>query len=398
MRILHILPSIDPASGGPVEGLRQICSIYRMGGHEVEVASMDPPELVSKLEFPVTAFGLGSGERSGNGRYGYSPRAVPWLKTNLARFDLVVINAIWQYNAVAAYRALAGSGIPYAVFTHGMLDPYFKQRFPLKHLKKVVYWHLFLRRMLRDARGVMFTCEEEKLLARQSFRPYQVREQVIPYGTFGPDCELSEASEEFMTRWPQLRGKRLAITMGRIHPKKATDVLIEAFAATLARDPAWQLVIAGPDQVGWRKELEVIAERLGIGDRITWTGMLKGSRKWGAFAAAEVFVLPSHQENFGIVVAEALACGLPVILSKRVNIWREIENCGAGVIDEDTVEGTVASLRHWVELTSAEIAGMRVQAKQCFEANFNFERTSKRVLEIIEGMAVRGRDAEQELK
>ena len=383
MRILHVIPSIDPAIGGPVEGLRQLCSIYRIGGHEVDVASMDLPEFAQKCEFPAKVFGLGPGR----GTYGYTRHAVPWLKANLARYNVVIINGVWQYNTVAAYKALAGSGIPYAVFTHGMLDPYFKKRYPLKHLKKTLYWHSILRRILHDASAVLFTCEEEKLLARQSFSQYQVREAVIPYGTFGPDCDTAAAAEEFLVRWPHLRGKRLAISLGRIHPKKATDVLIQAFAGTLASDPAWHLVIAGPDQIGWQKELEALAVNLGIADRITWTGMLKGTLKWGAFTSSEVFVLPSHQENYGIVVAEAMACGLPVILSNKVNIWREITVYWAGLICEDTIEGTKASLSRWSELTSEEIAGVRDRSKKCFDELFNFKVTSKKVLDTIERVA-----------
>jgi len=299
----------------------------------------------------------------------------------------VFINCIWQYNAVAAYLGLRGTGIPYAVFTHGMLDPYFKHRFPLKHVKKTIYWHLILRRILHDANMVLFTCEDEKVLARQSFSRYSVHEMVVPYGTFGPDCDAAAAAEEFLARWPHLRGKRLAISMGRIHPKKAVDVLIEAFARTLANDPAWNLVIAGPDEIGWRKELEALALRLGIADRITWTGMLRDTLKCGALSASEVFVLPSHQENFGIVVAEALACGLPVILSNKVNIWREIVSYWAGLVGPDTVEGTAASLTRWSQLNAGEIAAARLRSRKCFDELFNFSVTSRKVLENVEHVA-----------
>ncbi len=383
MRILHFIPSIDPATGGPAEGLRQRCAIYRSSGHEVEVASLDSPEFVRQCGFPCTAVGLGPGR----GVYAYSRSALPWLKANLSRFDVVFVDGVWNYNTLAAWRALAGTGIPWAVFTHGMLDPYFKRRFPLKHLKKTLYWHLILRRVLRDATEVLFTCEEERVLARQSFAPYSVREVVVPYGTFGPECDTAAASEEFLARWPELRGKRLAISLGRIHPKKATDVLIEAFAATLGKDAAWQLAIIGPDQTGWRKELEALAERLGIAQRIRWTGSLEGTLKWGAFAASEVFVLPSHQENFGIVVAEALACSLPAIVSDKVNIWREVVDSGAGFVGEDTIEGTAASLRRWAALSAEEIAAMRIRARKCFEDEFDFNRTSRRAMEDVERLA-----------
>jgi glycosyltransferase involved in cell wall biosynthesis len=383
MRILHFIASIDSATGGPVEGLRQRCTIYRAGGHEFEIATLDSPEFVETCDFPAKLIGLGPGR----GTYAYSPRAVPWLKENLARFDVVFVNGVWNYNTLAAHRALAGTDIPWAIFTHGMLDPYFKKQYPLKHLKKALYWHTRLSKVFRDANAVLFTCEEEKILARQSFSRYKVREAVVPYGTFGPDCDTVAAREEFLARWPELRGKRLAISLGRIHPKKGTDILIEAFAATLAKDPAWQLVIVGPDKVGWQKELEALAQQLGVSDRITWTGSLSGTPKWGAFLASEVFVIPSHQENFGIVVAEAMACSLPVIVSNKVNIWREIVAHDAGFVGEDTMEGTAASFRRWSALTAQEIAALRIRAKTCFEQEFDFSHTSKRVLENVEELA-----------
>jgi glycosyltransferase involved in cell wall biosynthesis len=383
MRILHFIASIDSATGGPVEGLRQRCAIYRAGGHQVEIASLDAPEFVETCDLPAKLVGLGPGR----GTYAYTPNAVPWLKANLSRFDVVFVNGVWNYNTLAAHRALAGTDTPWAIFTHGMLDPYFKKRYPLKHLKKALYWHTMLAKVFRDANAVQFTCEEEKILARQSFSRYNVREEVVPYGTFGPNCDTAAAREEFLTRWPELRGKRLAISLGRIHPKKATDILIEAFAGTLAKDPAWHLVIVGPDQIGWQKELEALAEKLGIASRITWTGSLAGIPKWGAFSASEVFVLPSHQENFGIVVAEAMACSLPVIVSNKVNIWREIAAHEAGFVGEDTMEGTTASLRRWSALTAEEIAAFRMRSKMCFENEFDFGHTSKKVLENVEQLA-----------
>jgi glycosyltransferase involved in cell wall biosynthesis len=387
MKILHVIPSVNSAGGGPVEGLRQLCHVYRMGGHEVDVASLDSPELVGRYGFPAQVFPLGPGL----GVYGYTTRAAKWFKENLERYDVVFIDSIWQYNTLATYRALKGTAIPYAVFTHGMLDPYFKKRYPLRHIKKLIYWRMFLQRILCNAAAVLFTCEEEKILARQSFPGYQVLETVVPFGTFGPECDTLMAGEEFLTQWPILRGKRMAISVGRIHPKKGTDILIEAFATTLARDPTWHLVIAGPDQAGLQKRLEALAVRLGIADRITWTGMLTGIVKWGALAASEVFVLPSHQENFGMVVAEAMACSLPVILSNKVNIWREVKNRGAGLICEDTVAGTRDCLALWHSLSVDEIAALRIRSKQCFDESFNYDVTFQRVLEIVEYVAHQAR-------
>jgi glycosyltransferase involved in cell wall biosynthesis len=380
MKILHVIPSIDPASGGPAEGLRQLCPVYVQGGHEVDVASLDSPEAILSYDFPARVFALGPGW----GVFGYSRHAKKWLRDNIAGYDVVFVDGVWQYNTLAAYDAVQKTDIPYAIFTHGMLDPYFKKRFPFKHIKKSIYWRLFLERILRNASAVLFTSEEEKILARQSFPRFRAREIVVPFGIRRPVCDTADAAEEFLTQWPVLRGKRVAISMGRIHPKKGTDILIEAFARTLAVDPMWRLVIAGPDSVGLRRDLEVLANSLGIGDRITWTGMLRGAVKWGALAAAEVFVMPSHQENFGIVIAEAMASNLPVILSDKVNIWREVERYRAGLVCEDSVGRTAECLARWQALTGKEITAFRLRSRQCFEELFNYDVTEKMVLEIVD--------------
>jgi len=187
-------------------------------------------------------------------------------------------------------------------------------------------------RVLRDARAVLFTCEEECRLARDSFWLYRCNEVVVNYGTSRPKGDPDAQRREFFLHYPELQGKKLVLFMGRVHPKKGCDLLIEAFAKVLGPRPEWHLVIAGPDQVGWQKNLNDRAVHLGMVSRVTWAGMVNGAMKWGMLRAAEVFLLPSHQENFGIAVAEALAAGAPALISNKVNIWREILADGAGMV------------------------------------------------------------------
>ncbi len=187
----------------------------------------------------------------------------------------------------------------------------------------------------------------------------------------------------FFARYPDLRDKRLALFLGRIHPKKACDVLIEAFAAVLGKNPEWHLVISGPDQVGWQQKLMALARERKIADSITWTGLIKGDVKYGALKAAEVFVLPSHQENFGIVVAEALACGTPVLTSKKVNIWREVEQDKAGIVASDDFEGTCYLLRTWLALQNEEKQRMKERAVQCFRNRFEIKKSAESIVAAI---------------
>jgi glycosyltransferase involved in cell wall biosynthesis len=261
-----------------------------------------------------------------------------------------------------------------------MLDPWFKTEYPLKHLKKSFYWPFGDYRVLRDADAVFFTSVEEKVRAAQSFSLYSAKGIVVAYGTSGPPCDLQEQRSEVHRRFPDLARKRVALFLGRIHPKKGCDILIKAFAQTLARDPAWHLVLAGPDQVGLKSKLLALANSFGIEDRVTWTGSVSGELKWGLFGVAEVFVLPSHQENFGIAVAESLACGVPALLSKRVNIWQEVEEDGAGYAAEDSLEGTAALLTRWHRLSASKRDIARTHARKCFEKRFEIRRASQDIL------------------
>ena len=361
------------------EAARQTSLVLARMGHHVEVASADAPDAPWLPDLGLTVHALGPG-RSG---YCYAPRVLPWLRGNAARFDAVIVNGLWQHPGFAVWQALRGAPTPYFVYPHGMLDPWFKRTYPLKHLKKSLYWPWGEYRVLRDAEAVLFTCEEEKLLAAQSFRPYQVNGVIAPLGIEGVVGNAAVQREAFISHFPELRGKRLILFLGRIHVKKGCDLLIEAFAQVAVDDPDLHLVMAGPDKVGRQAALEARVSALGIAGRVSWPGMLTGDLKWGAFRAAEAFALPSHQENFGIVVAEALSCGLPVLISNKVNIWREIAGDEAGIVCEDTLEDTHHSLRRWLDMTAVEKVEMGRSAKQCFRERFDIRKAADNLLTIL---------------
>lgn len=158
--------------------------------------------------------------------------------------------------------------------------------------------------------------------------------------------------------------------LGRIHEVKGCDLLIEAFARVAGRERGLHLVMAGPDQNGLRRRLQAQARSRGLTDRITWTGMLSGEQKWGAYRTADVFILPSHSENFGRAIVEALSCGVPVLTTDKVNIWADIVQAGAGMVDCDTASGTVALLHRWLNLSRDEADCMRSRARALFERDY----------------------------
>ncbi|MCA1658042.1 MAG: glycosyltransferase [Verrucomicrobiaceae bacterium] len=384
MKILQLVQTLDPSTGGVASAVLATSEALAARGHATEVAALDEPSTpwVTGAGLPVHA--LGRGVKS----YGYAQTLLPWLRQHGKNFDRVIVNGLWQYHSFAAWRAFSGTDTPYFVFPHGMLDPWFKRTYPLKHIKKLLYWPWAEYRVLRDAAAVLFTSEEERRLARESFALYRCREVVVNYGTTPPPPDLENARADFFSAFPELRERRLLLFLGRLHEKKGCDLLIEAFAALRNASGAARslhLVMAGPaaDEQYLARLKRLTATVTKDDGSITFPGMLTGRLKWGAFSAADAFVLPSHQENFGIAVAEALACGTPVLISNKVNIWREIETDGVGFVENDDLAGTTALLKRWVATSPDVWAAMREKAKESFARRFEIERATDSLLKVL---------------
>jgi len=375
MNILRVIATVDPRSGGPIEGLKLSTKVLQEFGHSSEVVTTDRLNTVSAIN-DVAVHKLGHI----GPRYGYTPKLKRWIAANHQRFDVAVVHGLWNHASIGGWQGLRGVGLPYVVFTHGMMDPWFKDQYPLKHAAKQAFWWLWQGKVLRDSQEVLFTSLEEKKLARGVFSGYSYKERVVSYGAAEPPAALELQVGAFHEAVPSLAGRPFILFLSRVHEKKGCDLLVSAFAQIADRFPNIDLVIAGPDQDGLKDTLQKLATEQGIAQRVHWPGMLLGDAKWGAFRSAEAFILPSHQENFGIVVAEALACGTPALITNKVNIWREVKVSGAGIVAPDTVDGVCELLRSWLEMTGDQKHDMRLRARACFESSFHV-RTAANDLE-----------------
>ena len=390
IRVLHVIGSVDPRTGGPIEGVFSSAEVWSRHGHCLHVLSLDAPDSpwVATARAPTTGLGFsGAVSRALKWapwtRYGYTPHLVRWLRANAETYDAIVVNGLWNYASFGAWRALRQGPTPYYVFTNGMLDPWFNTAYPVKTFFKRIYWRLIQHRVLRDAAGVCFTAKEERQLARTSFAPYAAREFVFGYGARDIEGDADAQRAAFFQKTPRAQGRRFALFLGRIHEKKGIDLLIDAFARWASVYPDVDLVVAGPDQRGLASRLQAQAAELGVAGRIHWPGMLTGDAKYGAFRAADVFVLPSHQENFGIAVAESMAAATPVLITDKVNIWREIEAAGAGVVVADTRAGVGEGLRTMLGLSEHERKGMSDAARRCFLEHYNFEKNAMDLVVLL---------------
>jgi glycosyltransferase involved in cell wall biosynthesis len=374
MRLLHVIATTDQESGGPIEALVRISEVLIRDGHEVAVVSLEDADDVATRGFPFPVVGLGRGTR----KYSYNSRLTTWLHDNSRSFDAIVLHGLWNYSSLGAWRALRNGPAPYFIFAHGMMDPWFKEQYPLKHMLKQIYWTAAEGRVLRDAKAVLFTCEEERLRAAGAFKGHSYRERVVLFGTADPDGNAEAEIAAFNAAFPALQNRKYLLFLSRIHPKKGCDLLLQAFGDLVRELPEdLDLVIAGPDQVGWSTELRAVGDRLGISNRLHWPGMLKGDVKWGAFRNAEALMLPSHQENFGFVVAEAMACSTAVLISNKVNIWREVSEVHAGFVEPDTLEGTRNLIKRFQALSAQDRQRMSQNARNGFLKYFDVQVTAR---------------------
>jgi glycosyltransferase involved in cell wall biosynthesis len=362
---------MDPATGGPVEYLKQLAAVHTRLGVQVGIVTLDRNEPGWIREVAASVIECGPGR----GTYGFDPLLEAKLTELAGSYETMVVHGLWQFHGRCASRVAAKVGVPYYVFPHGMLDPWFRKSYPIKHLKKQLYWILAERQVLAQARAVLFTTEREARLAETTFLPkgsYQRR--IITLGVPQAPSNTGALRDAFMQKFPHLRSRPFLLFLGRLHPKKGCDFLVKAFSELR---PSIDLVLAGP---GASPAYTAELKRLAAGLPITFTDLIEGEVKAGALACAEALILPSHQENFGLVVAEALSFGTPVLLSEQVNISEEVKSFGAGFVEPDTLAGTRRLIERWLEHRDP---AMRVAALSCFQQRFNIEQSAQKLLEII---------------
>jgi len=290
----------------------------------------------------------------------------------------IIAHGLWQWPSYQAYRNYKQNGLSYLLFPHGMLDPWFKKTYWIKHLKKQVYWWLREFKSFSHANAICFTTDEECVLARNTFFPYRCNEVVTGLGVKSPPSDLKKHHNTFLSKFPELKNKRCLLYMGRFHPKKGVDLLIKLFLKNKKQDE--MLVLAGPNNNpdSYLRNLQNLSEK--GSNNIVWTGMLKDDLKWGALSHSDALILPSHQENYGMVVAEALSVGKPVYLTNKVNLWNEVVNAGAGFVANDDIDGINNLLEKWF---AGEHKEMTENAHYCFNEKLHIRKTVENICKIF---------------
>lgn len=394
--MLRVITSMNPEQGGPCQGIRNSVPQLQTLGVQTDVVCMDDPNsrYLKSEKFTIHAVGTSKGP------WAYNPALYTWLLEHVSEYDVVIVHGLWQYHGFCVNKVFKNlksqkaSSIPkLCIMPHGMLDPYF-QKAPerkLKAIRNFIYWKLIESSVINHADALLFTCEEELLLAKQSFSPYKPqRELNVSYGVKMPPEYSVSMKNAFLSVCSQVSQKPFLLFLSRIHQKKGVDMLLHAYESVYTKfinsnAQVPMLVIAGPgmDSEYGKSLLSIVNTSKFLQDNVVFTGMLQGDAKWGALYACNAFILPSHQENFGIAVVEAMACSKAVLISDKVNIFREIVGDNAGLVAENTFEGTHDLLNKWNTLNESEQTNMGNNAKQSYLAHFTIESASKQFLERI---------------
>jgi glycosyltransferase involved in cell wall biosynthesis len=398
MKLLHITASMDPKLGGVAQALKTI--VKGLNAHpnvQNEVVSFDDPDAVFIRENPDQIHALGLGK----GPWFYNPAYLNWSIQNLHRFDAVILHGLWNYQGYGFIKALkqlksksvakadASFSTKFFVMPHGMLDPYFQKASgrKLKAVRNWLYWKLIERNVINLADGLLFTCEAELMLASKTFTPYHpAKEIVVGLGVEEPPVYTDVMREAFLNKCPGLKDQPYLLFISRIHEKKGTDLLVDAYIDIQESDKSsFQLVVAGPGlETPYGQKIKSSALKVKQKENpVLFPDMLTGNAKWGAFFGCAAFVLPSHQENFGIAVVEALACGKPVLISDQVNIWTEIAASKAGIIAADTASGTLELLESWNKLSNEQKTEMGENARLCYEKHFAVSPAANQFLKAV---------------
>jgi glycosyltransferase involved in cell wall biosynthesis len=368
---------MNPKAGGVSQGIRNLNSYIVSDAVEVEVVCMDDEALEYQLNDNFIIHKIGKGKTS----FQYNPKLHSWLEEHIGKYDCVVVHGIWQYHNYAVYQVIQkrkSNNQPtpkVVIMAHGMLDPYFQKATTRKWkaLRNEIVWRLTEKPAINAADALFFTCEEELLLARTTFKGYHPKKEInVGFGIQKPPVFTKEMKTAFEQLCPEIKAKKYWLFISRIDAKKGIAVLIDAYnQLTAANHVVPELVIAGPVDSDYAQQM---IKKANANPQIHFPGMLTGDSKWGAFYGCEAYILPSHQENFGIAIVEAMACRKPVLITQNINIWREIEAGNGGWILETVgAKGLEQLLLEIANQTDEALARKGESAFETYSTKFDVE-------------------------
>ena len=343
MKVLHVIPAIAPRYGGPSQAVLDMCRGLKTLNIETVIVTTDH-DGPGRLRVPLgelttyqdvqcyfSSSHCGEGMKLANG-------LGAWFGAHAKEYAVFHIHSVFSHASWAASRAAWRHRVPYIVRPLGTLDPWSLRQKPWK---KRLAMRVFFRRMLNRAGAIHYTSEGEKRLVESTLGLQ--RGWVVPLGIAASESEEAD----FRAAYTPLGSHPFVLFLSRLHPKKGIEILLQAFAEVSCEESLrdWRLVLAGEGDGNYIASIRKSITQQNLNDKVLLCGWISGGEKWAALREAELLVLPSFQENFGLCVMESLAMGRPAIISDQVNLWREVEQARAGWVVELTVSSLSCALR-----------------------------------------------------
>ncbi len=380
MRILFTIPSIGSVYGGPS---KSVCELAQSLGHQgatVDLVTTDANG-PTKLDLPLQTwldrpdYRLQVFPGQVWGDYKWSTPLAQWLHHHLHHYDAVHINAVFSLTSLTFYWYCNRRQVPYIIAPRGTLEPW---ALAYKAQKKRLYYQLFERPALNRASAIQALASTEA----DNIAPLGLRSPVvtIPNGIHRQDFATLPDPALFYQQFPHTQGKTLILFLGRLDPKKGLDLLAPAFAQVQAQFPNTHLVVAGPDNIGFLPTAQQYFQSAHCDQAVTFTGMLTGDLKRAALAAAHLYVAPSYSEGFSMSVLEAMATGLPCVLTTGCNFPEAAAAQAAHVVATNADDITQALLRCLYDASAAKAMGDR--ARQLVLNHYTWDRVAAQLIDV----------------
>ena len=387
MKVLHVIPSVSPIRGGPSQAVLEMVRGLRAQGIEASIVTTndDGPNVldvstsswITYQGVPVRFFSRFSPNINGIKEFAFSSTFTTWFRQNVEAYDLVHIHAIFSYPSTAAMAIARSRKVPYIVRPLGQLCEWSLQQ---SVLKKRLYLKLIERANLNHSQGLHLTSKQEKKEAAKL--QLTCPSFVIPHGLdFSPT--LANARQRLRVRFNLPEDEKIVLFLSRIHPKKGLNYLIQSLAR-ITQHP-FTFILAGSGDPAYEVEVRSLLKESGLEARTILPGFVKGETKDLLLQGADLYALTSHSENFGVAVLEALAAGLPVVVTPGVALSDEMRQHNIGYVSEFSVDAITSTLESYFVNPEAA-ASMAKQAQQFTLENYTWKRNANNLVQIYQAI------------